>query len=257
MVKERPKMSPDEAKATVDEHYRKVAARWEVRVGASPFMHQLNTGKLPMETIRLFYRNYGAFITEINTLAACVYHKFLPFFTKHRDLMGPIGMKIADEFTNPKPPGHYLVMVRTARALGLTEEEIFTQPLLAEFRGKLDFKRGLLYEGTAAEWYAGSATEECVGHFSGEWFKALTTHYGVSKEDAIYFSTHHEADLAEHEGGVMGHGSFNRLVLQRLLEDGMAEERPNYGLEYCAFALVDLHGLLLRACLDEAERRQH
>jgi len=248
------KMKPAEAKAVVDEIYAKVAARWEDRVNRTSFMQQLVTGVLPLTTIRLFFKNWGAWTIEINTLTACSYQRFLPFFKTHRELMAPLGEKIADEFIHPKPPGHYLVMMQTATALGLTEEEVFTQPLLSEFRAKIDFMRGVMYEGTAAEWYSCVTTEERIGHWAGDWFKALTTHYGFLKEQAIYFSTHHEADLEEHEEGVMGHGQFNRTVLQRLLEDGVAEERPTYGMEYCAMTSVDLHALMQRTALEEAER---
>ena len=248
------KMKPAEAKALVDELYKKSAARWEERVTRTPFMQQLTQGKLPLDTIRLFFRNWGAWTIEINTLNACSYHKFLTFFKKHRDLMAPLGEKIADEFIHPKPPGHYLVMMQTAKAFGLTEDEVFAQPLLSEFRAKIDFMRGVMYEGTAAEWFSCVTTEERIGYWAGDWFKALTTHYGLSKDQAIYFSTHHEADLEEHEEGVMGHGQFNRMVLQRLLEDGMAEERPTYGMEYCAMTSVDLHAVMQRTALEEAER---
>ncbi len=82
----------------------------------------------------------------------------------------------------------------------------------------------------------------------------LPAHYGLTPEQAIYFSTHEEADLKEHEGGVMGHGSFRRLVLQRLLEDGMAEVRTGYSLEYCGMTAVDLHGAILQAVLNAVER---
>jgi hypothetical protein len=44
----------------------------------------------------------------------------------------------------------------------------------------------------------------------------------------------------------MGHGSFRKLVLQRLLEDG-AEVRPGYSLKYCALTSMDLHGAILQA----------
>jgi hypothetical protein len=81
----------------------------------------------------------------------------------------------------------------------------------------------------------------------------LTAHYGLSREQAVYFSTHEEADLEEHDG-VMGHGSFRRLVLQRLFEDGMAIARPGYNLEYCGLTAVDLHGVCLQAALDAAGR---
>ena len=125
-------MKPVEAKAIVDELYAKVAARWEERVTRSPFMQQVVAGRLPLSTIRLFFKNWGAWTIEINTLTACSYQRFLPFFKSHRDLMAPLGEKIADEFVHPKPPGHYLVMMETAKALGLTEEEIAERAVLRQ-----------------------------------------------------------------------------------------------------------------------------
>jgi len=248
------KMSPQEAGRTVDELYQKVAQRWEEKVNKTPFMTRLVEGKLPRKVLQTFFRNWGAYTIEINTLAACTYHKHLTFFKKQRDLMAPLGEKIADEFIHPKPPGHFLVMLQTAQALGLTEEEIFSQSMLSEFRAKIDFMRSILYEGTTAEWYGCVTTEEQIGHWSKVCYDALSRHYGFTREQAIYFATHYEADLEEHEEGVMGHGTFNRMALQRLLEAGMADERPTYGVEYCAMTSVDLHGVMLRAALEEAER---
>ena len=41
------KMNAGEAKAYVDELYRKVAKRWDERVTHSQFMKELTTGRLP------------------------------------------------------------------------------------------------------------------------------------------------------------------------------------------------------------------
>lgn len=248
------KYSAAEAKSMVDQLYSLVHDRWESKVNQKPFMQQLMVGKLPLKVLQTFFRNWGAYTIEINTLTACTYHRNITFLKVNRDLMGPIGEKIADEFIHPKPPGHFLVMLRTAQAFGLTEEEVFTSPMLSEFRGKIDFMRGIVYEGTAAEWYGAVTTEEQIGHWSAACYKALTTYYGFDRDKATYFATHVEADLAEHEQGVMGHASFNRMALQRLLETGMADERPTYGIEYCAMTSVDLHGVMLRAAMEEAER---
>jgi pyrroloquinoline quinone (PQQ) biosynthesis protein C len=166
--------------------------------------------------------------------------------------MGPMAQKLADELIHPKPPGHVHVVLETAAALGITEEEVFLSPMLAEFRAKIDFKRSILWEGTVAEFYAAGATEEQTGYWSAEFFKALTTNYGLTAQQAIYFSTHEEADLKEHADGVMGHGSFRRLVLQRLLEEEIAEVRPGYTLEYCGLTAVDLHGRILQAAYHAA-----
>jgi len=248
--------SAGEAKNIVDRLYSLVHDRWERQVNQKPFMQQLMAGTLSLKVLQTFFRNWGAYTIEINTLTACTYHRNITFLKVNRDLMGPIGEKIADEFIHPKPPGHFLVMLQTAQAFGLTEEEVFTTPMLSEFRGKIDFMRGIVYEGTAAEWYGAVTTEEQIGHWSAACYKALTAHYGFDRDKATYFATHVEADLAEHEEGVMGHASFNRMALQRLLETGMAEERPTYGIEYCATTSVDLHGVMLRAAMEEAERRK-
>jgi pyrroloquinoline quinone (PQQ) biosynthesis protein C len=248
------RMSGSEAKAAVDEHYKKVAKRWKERVTDAPFMQKLRSGELSRDALKVFFKNWGAYTIEINTLEAASYHKHIAFFRKHRDLMAPMAQKLADELIHPKPPGHVHVVVETAKALGITEDEIFVAPMLAEFRAKIDFKRAILWEGTVAEFYAAGATEEQTGYWSADFFKALTIHYGLTREQAVYFSTHEEADLKEHDG-VMGHGSFRRIVLQRLLEDGMAEVRPGYSLEYCGLTAVDLHGVILQAALNAAERK--
>src|SRR3989454_5661205 len=247
------KMGAAEAKAYVDELYRKVAKRWEERVTRSQFMQELTTGRLSKKVFRIFFKNWAAYTIEINTLEAASYHKHLHFFRKHPDLMAAMAEKLADELIHPKPPGHIHVVMETAKALGISEDEVFITPMLAEFRAKIDYFRAIVWEGTVAEFYAAGATEEQFGHWAGEVFTALTTHYELTPDQAVYFSLHEEADTREHEDGIMGHGDFRKIVLQRLLEDG-AEVRPGYTLEYCALTAIDLHGVVLQAALHAAER---
>jgi len=73
-----------------------VRERWEIKVNQMPFMQQLMAGKLPVKVLQTFFRNWGAYTIEINTLTACTYHRNITFFKVNRDLMGPIGEKIAD-----------------------------------------------------------------------------------------------------------------------------------------------------------------
>ena len=246
------KMSPADAKAYIDETDKKVIQRWKERVTQGPFMSKFLEGTLPMSAIKLFFKNWGNFTVEINTLVSVSYHKHIGFFKRHSDLMGPLGAKIADEFIHPEPPGHVLVMLQTAEALGLTRDEILREPMLPECRAILDFKRQLMWEGTVAEWWFSMLTEEPIGYWSAMWFKTLTEKYGFTQQQAVYFSTHVEADLKEHEDGVMGHASFNKIVMQRILEDGYADCREGYNLEYCAIAAVDLYGVMHRAAAELA-----
>ena len=51
------KRSAQDAKAIVDELYRRVKERWETKVNQTPFMQQLMTGKLPMKVLQIFFRN--------------------------------------------------------------------------------------------------------------------------------------------------------------------------------------------------------
>src|SRR5881275_2849023 len=173
-------MNSIEAKAFVDEFYKKVAARWRERVTNCAFMEKLRGGTLPRGALRLFFKNWGAYTIEINTLEAASYHKHIHFFRKHPDLMAAMAEKLADELIHPKPPGHIHVVMETARALGITEDEVFVTPMLAEFRAKIDYFRAIVWEGTAAEFYAAGATEEQFGYWAGEVFNALTRHYGLT-----------------------------------------------------------------------------
>src|SRR6201988_3276603 len=153
------KMSTADAKATVDELYRKVAKRWEERVTRSEFMRELTAGRLSKQAFRQFFKNWAAYTIEINTLEAASYHKHIHFFRRHRDLMAAMAEKLADELMHPKPPGHIHVVVETAKALGIGEDEVFLSPMLAEFRAKIDYFRAIVWEGTGAEFYAAGAAE--------------------------------------------------------------------------------------------------
>jgi pyrroloquinoline quinone (PQQ) biosynthesis protein C len=135
----------------------------------------------------MFFKNWAAYTIEINTLEAATYHKHIHFFRKHRDLMAAMAQKLADELVHPKPPGHIHVVLETAKALGIAEDDVFVSPMLAEFRAKIDYFRAIVWEGTMAEFYAAGATEERFGYWAGEVFNALTRHYGLTAKEAVYF----------------------------------------------------------------------
>jgi len=64
----------EQGAAYVDEHYRKVAARWRTRVTDSPFMRQLRAGTLPMETLRLFLEYCG--LSAVDQHGVCLQAAF-------------------------------------------------------------------------------------------------------------------------------------------------------------------------------------
>ncbi len=249
------KMTAAEAKSYVDHLYSTMYAHWKKKIQAGPFMTELRAGKLPLPVIRRFFKNWGRFSLEVNGLNAVSYYIHLPFFVRNFDLLGPLCAKIADELISPKPPGHVLVLLKTGEAMRLTRQEILEDPFLPEARAINDFTHKIFMDGSIAELWGLHVFEESLSHWSGEWFKALTTHYGFTKSQAVYFSTHEEADLEPHALGdtgaeVMGHGAFNRTILERVLQDGNVDFRAGYSMEYCALAMIDLHAQMKRAAME-------
>ncbi|MGZ9272561.1 MAG: hypothetical protein ACXW6T_25850, partial [Candidatus Binatia bacterium] len=64
------KMSPDEAQAYIGAVNKKVVQRWKERVTNGPFMSPFLDGKLPLSAVKLFFKNWGNFTVEINTLVS-------------------------------------------------------------------------------------------------------------------------------------------------------------------------------------------
>ena len=206
-------------------------------------MRELKTGTLPLEAIRLFWKNWAYFVFEINNIVACAYQRHIGFFKRHWDLLTAFSAKVSDEYIHPEPPGHVKIVMEQTKIFGIPEEEVIACQMLAECRGILEYKRGLLYEGSILEWWAAMATEEPIGYWAREWRQALTEKYGFKLAQVQYFKTHEEADLVQHDEDIMGHGEFNRLVLQRLLEEGLVWMRPGFTFEYCALTAVDFYGI--------------
>lgn len=248
------KLSAADAKAYVDYLYSTLYKAAYEKIHNGPFMTQLREGKLPMPAIRQFFKNWGHFSMEVNALNAVSYYTHLPFFVRHFDLLGPFCAKIADELISPKAPGHVLVLLKTAEVMGLSRKEILEDPYLPAARAINDFCHKIFIDGSIVELWGLHVFEESLSQWSGEWYTALTTKYGFTKEQAIYFSTHEEADMDTHKLGeageeAMGHGAFNRTVLTRALQESV-EFRAGYSMEYCALTMVDLHAQMKQAAMD-------
>jgi pyrroloquinoline quinone (PQQ) biosynthesis protein C len=236
-------MNSHEAKARVDELYHELYRHWECKINHGPFMTQLREGRLPFASVRRFFKDWGLFSIEVVALNAVSYHVHLPFFINNYDLLPAFSDKIAEELVWPKPPGHILILLETANALGLSRQEVFEQPASPAGRAISDYCRRVFQDGSIAELWALHTFEETLGHWSKQWAEALTTHYGLSARQAIYFTAHAEADLIQHEDR-MGHGPLNRMILQRIMEQDLTATKLGYDLKYCAFTMVDLHSLM-------------
>lgn len=243
------KMSENEVGPYLEDLQSKLEARWNATVEQTRFMTELEGGKLPMKTIQAFYSNWGAFVPVINSLYTVQFYKHLAFFVSNVDLMETYTHKVLDEFGHPAPPGHIKILISSGEALGLTQSQILTQPMTPEARSLTDFHRTLVNDGLMYEYWASVLWERAFGYSCMRWFNALTTHYGLSAEQADYFHKHHEADTMDHLGRE-AHSSVTKLVLKRILTEGIVE-RSGYPFEYCTMTPVDLYAQMLNAVYDK------
>jgi hypothetical protein len=116
--------------------------------------------------------------------------------------------------------------------------------LMPEARAWVDFHVRLLTEGTLAEAAADFICEGEFGHFAKIFFEALTTRYHFTRQAADYFREHHEADAVGKEGQ-LSHGERGKGLLRTLLQEGLAEERTGWGVEYTIDITVSMFELLL------------
>lgn len=239
------KLSDNEVGPYLNAIVEKINKTWDDEVETTPFMVELKEGKLKKETITLFYKNWGSFVPVINSVYTLQFYRNLAFFIANVDLMVPYTNKVLDEFGHPEPPGHIKVLISTGEALGLTVKEILEEPMLPEARALADFQRTLATDGAPHEYWFSVLWEFAFGMTCLGWFNALTTHYGMTAEQADYFHKHHEADTMDHLDRE-AHSEVTKKVLNRMLTQGV-QERVGYSAEYCALTPTYLYKDMLNA----------
>lgn len=251
------KLSPEEAKAYANDITAKMYDRWEKKVFSAPFMRELEAGKLPLKTIRLFWRHWYSYPVEINNFHLIIYQRHMGFFSRHRELLAPYVGKISDELVNPSIPGHIEVLVKQGEVFGVSRDEMVNCEVYPECRALTEFARGLVYEGAMIEWWARSLNEEMFGHWAAKWRQALLEKYGFKDAQLHYFQVHEEADLHEHEEGLMAHGQVAKMVFETLLQDGLTWTRPGWSAEYCCLTNADYVALFHDGIYKHAREEGH
>ena len=246
------KFTPEQAREYTEEICRKMRARWQEKIFDGPFMRDLKAGKLPLETIKLFWRNYYSYPLEINNFHLIIYQRHQGFFSRHPELLGPYVGKISDELVNPKIPGHIQVLLEQGYTFGLTRDDMVQCQVYPECRALTEFARGLVYEGSMIEWWGRSLNEEMFGHWSKQWRE-----YRYKDADLHYFQVHEEADLHEHEDGLMAHGQVAQTVFQTMLVDGLVWSRPGWSAEYTCLTNADFVALFHDGIYKHAQELGH
>ena len=109
------KLSPAKRQLLPTQIKQRMYARWNEKIFGGAFMRDLEAGKLPLETIKLFWRNWYSYPVEVNNFHLIIYQRHQGIFARHRDLLAPYVGKISDELVNPSIPGHIQVLINKAK----------------------------------------------------------------------------------------------------------------------------------------------
>ncbi|MEM0118373.1 MAG: iron-containing redox enzyme family protein [Conexivisphaerales archaeon] len=190
-----------------------------------PFIRSIRDGTMTTQNFRIFYMQWGKVIGElILTLYANTMSRFNWILLKYPDIQSAVVSHMVEELSHQDINGVYMI---TARALGIDHKDVIEANLMPELQAYLNWVVKLSYQGTFAEIRASSfANEGCLSSVSSAIAPSLVKNYGLTKDQAAYYFEHGPADRE--------HVKVNAYILSRLIDLGLAEERPGYGLEYCA-----------------------
>jgi pyrroloquinoline quinone (PQQ) biosynthesis protein C len=237
-----------DVRAWIDELDALAARCMERDVIQHPFFEELGRATLPREKVQEFFRQWYAFALEINTAMGTLYHRFHWLTKRLPELEDFLTQKIADEYGEPGPGGHIRTLEATARAVGVSREELVEAKLSPHARAYCDFKVRVVTEGTIGEYAITGLTERLAGRFS-QVFHAGLAPYKLSTGEDLYFPTHIEADLQQH-GKFMGHGEMADRMIGLLLAHDELRFRPGFSPEY----LIVTHHRLLGLLIDDVYR---
>jgi pyrroloquinoline quinone (PQQ) biosynthesis protein C len=200
------------------------------------FIKAVEDGRITFDQFKGYYTQWGKVIGElILTLYSNTLSRFNSILMKHTDLQKMVVEHMEEELSHQDPEGVYMA---TARALGIRYNDVVESKIIPEMQAYLNWVVKLSYQGTFAEIRASSlANEGCLSAVSGALAPAIIKSFGLSQDQAAYYVEHGPADKK--------HVEVNAYVLGRLIDLGIAEERPGYGIEYCAETICKTNFLML------------
>ena len=132
-------------------------------------MTRLRDGTLPLPCLRRFFKDWGLFSIEVVALNAVSYYVHLPFFVENFDLLAPLCDKVAEELISPKPPGHILILLETAKRIGPSQRRNVRATGVGAGRAISDYCRRVFQDGSIIELWGAHVYEETLGHWSKQW----------------------------------------------------------------------------------------
>jgi pyrroloquinoline-quinone synthase len=187
----------------------KVASRAMLK---HPFYQAWTEGKLTLETLRAYARQYFHHVEAFPQAVSAV-HSSCP----HRDGRRMLAENLAEEEgIEAGKQDHATLWLMFACGLGESDEAVRAQQLNPETQGLIDTFRKLSRRSYAAGLGALYAYESQFPGVAGAKIEGLIDRYGISDEPTLrFFRVHESADVE--------HSAVCRALLDRLPEDQKAE----------------------------------
>jgi pyrroloquinoline quinone (PQQ) biosynthesis protein C len=208
---------------------------WQ-RLPKHPFVKAIIEGRLSVDQFKNYYTQWGKVIGElILSLYSNTLSRFSAVLLRYPELQRSVVEHMVEELSHQDVEGIYMT---TARALGIKYDEVSQSRVIPEMQAYLNWVVRLSYQGTFAEIRASSfANEGCLSSVSSALAPAIIRRYGLSEREAAYYVEHGPADKK--------HVEVNAFVLGRLIDLGLVEERPGYGIFYCAETVCKTNFIML------------
>ena len=177
-----------------------------------PFYQAWTEGRLPLETLRAYSRQYFHHVDAFPRAVSAV-HSACP----DRDGRRMLAENLAEEEgLEPGKQDHATLWLMFAAGLGESEEGVRAQELNTETQALIDTFRGLSQRSYASGLGALYAYESQFPSVASAKINGLIDRYGISDEDTLrFFRVHESADVE--------HSSVCRALLDRLPKEEKAE----------------------------------
>lgn len=210
-------------------------------------MKKVERGQISLEGVRRFTENWYQWARMVTYSGAGLYHRHLSVFKLYPDLDAHVLDRIAQELVRPVKTGPARALAMLFPALGIDPSRKQSPRLIPEMRGFTAFIRRLHLEGTFAEVHSCQYGPN-IAPFARAWLSALTKHYGVSQEAALYWRDYSDFDTRGEGGGILGTRQENLFVITRIKELSLVEARPGWGMEYAGEMSLRMWELFLKGC---------
>jgi len=191
-----------------------------------PFFMDLRAGKLTQDRLKIWLENWYNHVQECDMHRALLWSRHHYILGRYPEMEEIVTERAGKSLNYPYPGGQFSGLRKLSRALGLSHEDLLRSQLRPQNVHLTSFLKSVYLEGTLAEFAAQLTGEECFLEFCNLFQEGLGKAPFNLKGDALDYFKYWKGGL------LMTYGSPGRYLLKSLFDNGLVEERPNFGIRH-------------------------